>query len=564
MQRLKEILRKIDHRGYSAYQELKKRQFQFSTFELFFDHIQKDPFAPATKIRVRIPQDIAKFPGWTFKNRIRRVALEDFLLRELNTRSHRFSKKRGEGKSGAIFSYQPSQRVLERSAIHINEKFLEARFFIGLPSRGRRILGNEAEAMVFYDISRLIRYSLFYENLVERDLERHIKTIEDAEYLRNRLNELGLVCFVANGSILPRRSGVDDRPMDSKKATPFIAPQELESTIELPNYGAIKGMGIPEGVVLIIGGGFHGKSTLLRAIQDGIYNHIPGDGREFVVTVKQAIKIRAEDGRSIVGVDISPFISNLPQKVDTRNFTTENASGSTSQAANIIEAIEAGAKLLLIDEDTSATNFMIRDSKMRSLVPDDLEPITPFIDKVRPLFNDYHISTILVTGGSGEYLKVADSVICMQNYLPKDFTARVKKLGIEERGEGKFGLIRSRIPLKSSLNPEKRPGKTQAKAKGLKKVIFGPREIDISQVEQIVELGQSDAIANALVYIYRRLMDDKKTMSQIYKIVEHELVEKGVESFSTHPKPAHLAEFRILDFAFTLNRIRGLKIINPP
>ncbi len=563
MQRLKEILRRIDHRGYSAYQELRGKQFQSSLFELFFDQVQKDPFAPATRIRVRIPDDFAKFPDWTFKNKIRRIALEDFLLRQLSREAHKFSRKRGEGKSGAIFSYQPSQCVIERSAIRKKENFLEACFFIGLPSRGRRILGQQAEVMLLDDLKRLITMSLLYESLVSEDLELHIKTIEAAEFLRNRLKELGLTCFVGNGSILPRRSGVDDRPMDAKKAVPFIAPKELECTIELPNLGSITGMGIPEGVVLIIGGGFHGKSTLLRAIQDGIYNHIPGDGREFVITVKNAIKIRAEDGRSIAGVDISPFINNLPQDIDTANFTTENASGSTSQAANIIEAIEAGAELLLIDEDTSATNFMIRDSKMRRLVPDALEPITPFIDKVRPLFNDYHISTILVTGGSGEYLNVADRVIFMQNYQALDYTDRVKKLITEKPHIQKFGKIDSRIPLKSGLNPEKRPGRIQAKAKGAGRLILGRTEIDISQVEQIKELGQVEAIARTLVYIYQYLIDKKITLNQIFQMIKQKLTEEGLESISYQSHPPHLAEFRILDFAFVLNRIRGLKIIKP-
>ena len=101
-------------------------------------------------------------------------------------------------------------------------------------------------------------------------------------------------------------------------------------------------MGIRKGITLIVGGGYHGKSTLLKALEAGVYNHIAGDGREFVITDDTAFKLRAEDGRSITGVDISPFIKNLPNKKDTVHFSTEDASGSTSQAANLMEALESG------------------------------------------------------------------------------------------------------------------------------------------------------------------------------------------------------------------------------
>jgi predicted ABC-class ATPase len=351
MDNLKKILNKLSGRGYSAYRQFEGKVFRISFFEIFFDHIQPDPFAPASRIRVRIPMEIAKFPKSTYKNKSRRTGLKDFLLREFRKNSGKISKRRGEGKSGMIYSYLPSQEILERTCVQINEKWVEMRFFMGLPSRSRRILEKEFEKMLFDDLPIIIKKSLIFENLDKKSLFTHIEVCEDADFLRNSLKKLKLVAFIADGSILPRKSGIDDSPLELNKAIPFKSPSDLKVEIELPNRGKITGMGIPKGVTLIVGGGFHGKSTLLRAIERGVYNHIPGDGREFVVTLSSAIKIRSEDGRSVSGVDISPFISDLPQGTDTKFFITENASGSTSQAANIIEAIEAGTELLLIDEE---------------------------------------------------------------------------------------------------------------------------------------------------------------------------------------------------------------------
>ncbi|MBM6838315.1 ABC-ATPase domain-containing protein, partial [Clostridium saudiense] len=242
----------------------------------------------------------------------------------------------------------------------------------------------------------------------------------------NNLNSKGLVAFVANNSILPRESGVSSKPLRDGKR--FISPKELEIEFNTPNRGIIKGMGIPKGITLIVGGGYHGKSTLLRALELGVYNHIEGDGREFVITEDTAVKVRAEDGRAITNTDISLFINNLPNGKDTKSFNTENASGSTSQAANIVEGIESGANTLLIDEDTSATNFMIRDSIMQKLVAKEKEPITPYIDVAKSLYNRLAISTILVAGSCGDFFDIADLVIQMDNYEPFEVTDKAKAL----------------------------------------------------------------------------------------------------------------------------------------
>ena len=564
---LRKILKRIDGRGYKAYRDI-EGIYSFGKFTLFIDHVQADPFASPSRVRVRVPQELARFPKDTFANRSREIALRDFLTRKFYGAARRFCKgSRGTGKSGVISIDKPGQEILERTSVLVEEFYVEARFVMGLPAFGRKIAGKQAEAMFFEELPKIIEHSLFFENLNSSDLYEHVKTNEDADYIREQLDKMGLVAFVADGSVLPRRSGIDPRPLE-KGAIPFESPESLKVKINLPNRGEITGMGIPKGITLIVGGGYHGKSTLLNALELGVYNHIPGDGREFVITNFRAVKIRAEDGRRIEKVDISPFITNLPFGQDTKAFSTENASGSTSQAANIIESLKAGANLLLIDEDTSATNFMIRDHRMQELVSKDKEPITPFIDKAKQLFSDFGVSTILVIGGSGDYFDVADCVICMINYKPHDFTKKAKDIARKYKAERKpeggkeFGKITDRIPLPESFDPSRGRKPVKIVPKGLKTIMFGKHAIDLQAVEQLVDMSQTRAIGDAIYYA-KKYMDGKRTLREVVEEVLKDIEGKGLDCLS--PKPVgDYARFRGLELAFAINRLRTLRVEQNP
>ncbi|HIE09852.1 MAG TPA: ATPase, partial [Armatimonadetes bacterium] len=502
-------LRRIDGRGYKAYKDI-EGTYDFGEFVLHIDHVQGDPFASPSKVRVEVEGRQARFPPELFKNKERRVALEDYIARafERAIRKH-VRGRRGSGNSGLFDIDAGGQEILERSCVNISPQRLEVRFVMGLPAAGRTILGGQAIEMFFDELPKVVRDSCFYRNLPAHEVKEHVTTSEDATFIRRRLRDLKLVAFIADGAILPRESGISQRPMPKGEAIPFKSPPSLRVTIETPNHGPITGMGIPEGVTLIVGGGYHGKSTLLRAIERGVYNHIPGDGREFVVTIEEAVKIRAEDGRRVERVDISPFIHNLPGGRDTESFSTDDASGSTSQAANIIEALEVGAKLLLIDEDTSATNFMIRDARMQRLVAKEKEPITPFIDRVRQLYEELGVSTILVMGGSGDYFDVADTVIMMDNFLPRDVTEEAKRIAKEmatgrvKEAADSFKAIRERCPHPGSIEPHKGE-KLKLDAKGLHTIVIGRSIIDLSLVEQLVDESQTRAIAYAIYHALRR------------------------------------------------------------
>jgi len=418
--------------------------------------------------------------------------------------------------------------------------------------------------MLFQELPNIVRESLSKENIDQKALAEHIAVAEDAKYLRSKLDSLGLVAFIAENSILPRESGTSDKSMSYNSAIPFSTPDSLLKEIELPHAGKTLGMGVPKGITLITGGGYHGKSTLLNALELGIYDHIPGDGRELCISSANAVKIRASSGRSVVKTDISPFIKNLPFNKDTTSFCTENASGSTSQAANIIEAIEAGAGVLLMDEDTCATNFMIRDSKMQQLVNKEDEPITTFIDKVKQLYLEKNISTILVLGGVGDYFDVSDHVIQMINYRPSNVTAQAHK--IAEKSEIKRNIedetypfnIRERIPISETIDSHNKYGKFTIYAKEVNRLNFGKQVIDLTDIEQLIELSQTKALGFAIEYA-KQYMDKNMTLAEIAQLVENDMENNGIDVISDKIS-GHFAWFRGLELAFALNRMRSLDV----
>jgi predicted ABC-class ATPase len=441
---------------------------------------------------------------------------------------------------------------------------MEVRFTVDLPAEGRRILGREAIAIFFQEIPQIVEQSLFYQYCDPSEAETHVEVAEDQEAMREQLGEKGLVAFIGDMSILPRRSGVDDRPL-TQNVVSFCYPPELEAEMSVPNRGRMKGMGIPKGVTLIVGGGFHGKTTLLNAIERGVYPHIPGDGREHIVTLPSAVKIRAEDGRSIERVDITPFIHNLPQGRDTKRFSTENASGSTSQAANIIEALEMGAKLLLIDEDTSATNFMVRDERMQELVAKEKEPITPFVDKVKQLYRDLDVSTILIMGGSGDYFDVAETVIMMDYYQSRWVTGKAKEIAHKhaskrmDEGGASFGRITERQPLAQSFDASRGRRDVKIDAKGTRTILYGSTTIDLSSLEQLVDPSQTRTIGLMVHYYGEHYLEKTKNLREgLIKVME-DVRENGFDILLPY-KVGNLAMPRMFEVAGAINRMRTLKI----
>ena len=583
---LRRMLRAVDHKSYPAYKDL-KGAYSFGSFLLGIDHVQGDPFASPSRLSVQIDGAKAAFPPAYYKEKHCRIALQDYLNRLFYQEIEKYTfKAKGSGKSGLIAVSRCGQEVLERSAVTIRptDGQLLVRFSVGFPANGRTINASQLERILFEFLPACVTATLFYRRLPAAKVQSVIHLAEDQQFIRSQLEPLGLCAFVANGSVLPRQSGVSDRPM--KDGIPFVSPKSMEVTLDLPHHGPLSGMGIRRGITLIVGGGYHGKSTLLEALELGVYNHIAGDGREYVITDDSALKIRAEDGRSIKKTDISMFINNLPNKKDTRAFYSEDASGSTSQAANVIEGMESGAKVFLIDEDTCATNFMIRDELMQRVVCRDEEPITPFIERARFLYEKCGISSVLVAGSSGAYFYIADTILQMDRYVPKDITEFARKEAAEYAAASAAGkhpdaAVQSApgsapsSPVQKLPDPAlpsfrrvpscnmalRRDDRLKTRTRGTDDVQLGHENIDLRYLEQIADHEQTAALSCILALAEKNLLDGRKTLTQLVDDICALMEEKGLAGLSAGGfLSTDLAMPRRQEIFACFNRYRGLKL----
>ncbi|GAB3290285.1 ABC-ATPase domain-containing protein [Parasphingorhabdus pacifica] len=537
----------MDGSSYGRYKSL-TGTWSFGDFELEVQRVQPDPYAPASRCEVRVPARIADFPESLRSTPVRARALADFVLRAIDRRLKDSRLRVDAGK----------QQVIERSACRIVDGDVLLRVGIDMPGRGRTIDGKAAERALCTDLPEAVEGALRYATADQQKLGEFVDSVEDTDALREQLRERGLVAFVADGALLPRRSGIDDRPLEG--GVTFTSPESLRVQMRVPHRGTISGMGVPEGITLIVGGGFHGKSTLLRALENGIYDHVPGDGRELVVSRADTVKVRSEDGRRVHRVDVSPFVSHLPTGADTTDFSTENASGSTSQAASIAESIEAGAGVLLVDEDTAATNLMIRDARMQALVAKESEPLTPFVDLIRPLHRELGVSTVLVMGGSGDYMDVADRVLMMDSYEAHEVTEQARALSEKSTGRHSeadwFPRVRNRVPDPRGLAGD-RP---KIRSRGREALTVGESTVDLRAVEQIVDPSQVTGIGLALVTCARSgLLDGKRTVAEVLDAFDAEVAADGVLAVD----PRHVGDFAVPrrhELAAALNRLRTLEI----
>ena len=545
------LLRSIDGRSYPAYRDL-KGSWQLGDVTLVVDHVQGDPFASPSRIRVLAPTGLTGLD-----DQDAREATEDWLLRRLGRSIQ--ATRRGSGKSGCISIYRPGPEIVRRGALRLSrDGHIDVRLGVGLPARGRRILGKQAQSLLLEDLLGIAASAHVGGLDEEAHTERAawVHSVKHQRALRRALRERDLACFIADASILPRSSGVTQGPMTD--AVAFVSPDAYRVTIDTPE-GSSTGMGIPRGVTLIVGGGFHGKSTVLDAIQRGHLDHIPGDGRERVVADSDTVKIRAEDGRRVHNVNISAFLDDLPGGRSTRPFSTEDASGSTSQAAAIIEAIEAGAKVLLLDEDTSATNLLVRDERMRRLIEREREPITPLVERVRGISEVWKVSVILVVGGVGDFLSVADHVIAMDAFRCRDVTARAKEVaGAPPLAPTPLPSRDARVVLQAGLAPGK------IRARDDRAVQYGHSEVVLTAVEQVLDSAHAYTIGQALRFLHDELVDGKRTVGQLLQALDAILTDEGVEALSPRGYPdGGLIHPRRHEVAAALNRLRSLQTTCP-
>jgi predicted ABC-class ATPase len=569
---LREDLEKLEGRPYGFYRELARQSYDLPFGQLRFAHVQGDPFASPSRLAIDIGRESARLPEAALAGSDARRACADFLLRALGRRlagSRKPGAQRGaaERSPDVLEIAEPGPEVLERSAVRVAaDGAVRVLLAAGLPAQGRRILGREAAELLCARLGAALQ--AVFDTLDVRALEAHVRSVEDQVALRAALREHGLVAFVADGSVLPRRAGNDARPLLG--AVPCLAPDSLACELTAPHAGRLRGLGVRQGVTLIVGGGYHGKSTLLDALALGVYDHVPGDGRERVATRSDCVSVRAEDGRAVRGVDLRPFIGPLPHGRRTECFSSENASGSTSQAAAISEALEVGARVLLIDEDTAASNFMTRDARMRRLIPARQEPITSYADRVRWLWEERGISSVLVAGGSGDWLDAADSVIELADYRLLDATARAREVAVAlplpaapELPPPPVLELAPRIPDPESLDARRgRGGRVRVRGRGMHAIEFGRQEIDVSALAQLVDPAQCRWIGDALLALASGPCDGRRSVAELLDALEARTAEAGIEALA-EPGFGDRAAARRFEIAAALNRLRSLRLAEP-
>ena len=560
---LRKQLLSIHRKSYPAYKSL-KGLYEFGDYTLSIDHVQGDPFASPSHVTIQIPFSVHRFPKDLYQTPETKTAFEDHLLRRFASQIHKFSfQAKGSGKSGLLSVSGCGQEILSRTACEIRtpgDGVLIFRFHVGFPANGRTINATELEKILFDFLPSCVEHSCLYRTCDKKKLTETFELAEDQTFIRQELSRLDLAAFVADGSVLPRQSGVSDLPM--KDSVVFSSPDSLRVTLTLPHRGKLSGMGIPRGITLIVGGGYHGKSTLLKALETGVYPHTAGDGREYVITDATADKLRSEDGRVVKNVDISLFINDLPNKRDTTTFSTLDASGSTSQAAGTVENMEANSRLFLIDEDTSATNFMVRDTFMQQVISREKEPITPFLERAGDLYEKAGISTILVAGSSGAFFHIADTVIQMDCYHPVDITSKVKELcrdyPLSPSSPAPFRMPSAKriFAWPSKKQADRRDGKIRQRSKDVFSI--GKEEVDLRYVEQIKDYEQTATLAFLLGYAKDHYSDGKKTIPEIAAMLYEELQQNGYSGFFRHSYiPGGYALPRLQEIHACLNRYRG-------
>lgn len=573
---LRRLLESIDRKSYPAYKSA-QGAYQFGNFTLSIDHVQGDPFAAPSKVSITVAHQKAGYPVDFFDKLWKKTAFEDYLIRQFGKEIAQYNfKAKGSGKSGLIAISSPGPEILSRTACECSKTGITARFEVGFPANGRTINSGELIRILFDFLPRCVRNVFFYASRNPKEVKSVIDLAEDQQFIREELKRLHLTAFIANGAVLARESGVSSRPM--KNGVPFASPESQKITLTLPHKGELSGMTVHEGITLIVGGGYHGKSTLLKALELGVYNHIAGDGREYVITDDTAMKLRAEDGRSINQVDISLFINDLPNKKNTKNFSTPDASGSTSQAAAVIESWESGSRVFLIDEDTSATNFMLRDELMQQIISRDKEPITPFIERARDLYEKAGISTIMVAGSSGAYFYIADTIIQMDCYRPVDITAATKeackrfgedptthapnfvlpergrRLHVEKAGSG-AGNSFNRGGYRGGHEREER---IKTKVHGKDSLQVGKEQVDLRFVEQLIHNEQTAALAQMVRYCISNQLFARYSVEQIADLLWNQIQQKGLPSISDSSYAAMgLCLPRRQEIFACLNRYRG-------
>lgn len=554
-------LQAIDGRRYSEYAGL-IGDFDFARYVLKINHVDEEN-VPVLLV-VRVPQIIAAFPPHLFNSPVRRTALEDMLTRKLAVAIDDQANYDASGISRRRLSVAaPGQKILPRTSMVVTEEYVEARIYVDLASNQGRVDGASANEIFFEDLPEVVNSSLIYCNLNEHEVDNFVDVMEDADQIRQVLSTRGLIAFAGDGSLLARAGNTD---LPDEGGSTLSVPEELTVEVEVPNKGSLRGLGVPGGLTVVLGDDYSGRKGFLKALAGGIYNHVPGDGREFVVTVPDAVYISGESSRSVQRVDISPFIQQTGDGTNTTRYTSVAADPCASQAAATLEALEVGARVLFYDESDSSPSFLSRDSRLHGLLPAAENRVLPLSSRVRELVDELGVSVVVAGCTSvSEFIPLADTVLRIDGYKVYDVTHQAKEVQVDGIPSAPNAAAlaevadKSRWVVPTSLDPSSGKEEECIHADTIDQLTFGRSVIDLSSVIQLADRFQTQTIGHILYYAKLRYMDEGRPIREILDLVDRDLSSEGLECLCRELN-GNLARPRRYEIAAALNRLNSLRI----
>jgi len=547
---LRLLLRAIDGQPYAHYARLRGVHVR-TPFEIEVDRVPADPFAGPARLRVRVPAALTGIPGELLSTATGRTAVEDFLTRAAAEALRDLFGRAGPLPPGAgrLFMEVPGPAVLERTTCRVRDDVVELRLSVDLPARGRSALGLQAETLLAETVPRLATASLTVSQRRLSALRLHVAAVEDHAALQQALAARGLVAFVADGA----RPGRDPGGLlPHREAVPFRAPDSRAITLPLPHAGNVRGLGIPAGVTLLAGPAFHGKSALLAALAASVRPHPPGDGRERIAALPSALAVTAAAGRALRRLDLSAFVVDLPEGGAPADLSSDEAPAALAQAAGVVEAVESGVRLLLVDEDGAAPGFLVRDARMQRLVPRPPASLLTLMERGRALYERLGVSTLLATAGAGDYLEIADTVLRVQDFAVEDVTEQARTIARATAS------MRLEEPIPELQAPARREGAgpapgLRASLAGARAVRLGDEILDLSSLEALSEPAEVRGMARLLADAAARL----RPGTSLAEVVAE------TEDVALDGTEEDLARPRTVDLYAALVRWRALRVLRP-
>ncbi len=564
------LLTELDGQPFAEYQQM-VGDYDFARYVIKCGKIDFEADELISPVfTVRVPQTISEIPDYQFDSPVRRTAMEDLLLRRLAANVEHIANFDHNGIARrSMLVPHPTQAILPRNALLLTKEYIEVRIRIVLPVQtiamdGDAVVaidGEMAQQIFFENLPEVISNSLLYCNIETADADAFVNNMEDADQLRQHLGASGQISFVAEGALLTRIKS-EDTP-DYERLIPLEVDDSLIDEVEVPHAGTVRGLGIPHGLTLILGESNGGRVDLTEAIAQGIYNHVPGDGRESVVTVADAVAIHSEAGRSIQQVDISAFATELLDGGNPASYSCKSAGSFSSQAASTVEALEAGARVLLYDEHSSSSTFLSSDTRVSPLLGKSIR--NSLASRARQMVDELGIS-IVVAGSSlvAEFIPIADKILRVENYRVSDITEEAKELDIvpsvaDSSVNLSSMLSRSRWVMPSSIDPSIGREDIVIHADEEDFLQFGRSIVDLGALKQICDADQARAIGFVLYYSKLRYMDEGYPLREILDLVDRDLSNEGLNALSRDAR-GDLARPRRYEVAATLNRLPAFRV----